>query len=147
MTAEELLESLKLPPTGSMGTSSRPGSSYGSSPSPGGSLGRHSPLPLPRTSSFSDVGSRTLPSSTTTRFSSAVFSESPASDSTLMSNAFTTTSFNPKAEININLGLDNSTAQGTASSAASRRGANSGTGSRRLGNRRRSRSICVWERR
>ncbi|KAJ2540603.1 hypothetical protein EV175_006218, partial [Coemansia sp. RSA 1933] len=141
MTAEELLESLKLPmPSGSLGTSSRPGSSYGSSPSPGGggSLGRHSPLP--RTNSFTD-GSRTLPSSAS-RFSSAVFSESPASDSTLLPTSFATTttgSFDPKAEVNINLGLDNSSSQGSTTS--SRRGANNlrstGSGSsRRMGNRR-----------
>ncbi|KAJ2655977.1 hypothetical protein IWW48_005258 [Coemansia sp. RSA 1200] len=178
MTTEELLESLKLPMPqsgggggGIGGASSRPGSSsYGTLPSPGGSLGRHSPLP--RTSSFSDM-SRTLPFAA----SSAVISESPSSDSTLppaaafgtSSSRVSVSTFDPHAEFNINLGLDNSAAPGerkiaAAASASSlgrsanpmtatRRANNAGRAAgssstgRRLGNRRRSRSVCVWERR
>ncbi|KAJ2524974.1 hypothetical protein GGI11_000425 [Coemansia sp. RSA 2049] len=156
------------------GASSRPGSSsYGTLPSPGGSLGRHSPLP--RTSSFSDM-SRTLPfAASSAAISESPPSDSTLPPAAAFGTGFSRVSvstFDPHAEFNINLGLDSSAAPGerkiaaaaSASSlgrsanqmAAARRANNAGrtTGSssssstgRRLGNRRRSRSVCVWERR
>ncbi|KAJ2442260.1 hypothetical protein GGF42_007020, partial [Coemansia sp. RSA 2424] len=84
MTAEQLLESLKLPPTTMMGSSTPTRSSVGLSAGPG-SLGRHS-SPRPRAGSYSDL-SRAFPASIHApppppRFS--VMSESPSSDSTLL---------------------------------------------------------------
>ncbi|KAJ2816640.1 hypothetical protein GGI24_005663 [Coemansia furcata] len=70
MTAEQLLESLKLPPVTGMSTPTRPNAT------PSGSLGRHS-SPRIRAGSYSDL-SRAFPPP---RFS--VMSESPSSDSTL----------------------------------------------------------------
>ncbi|KAJ2491117.1 hypothetical protein IWW37_002570 [Coemansia sp. RSA 2050] len=71
MTAEQLLESLKLPPVASISTPTRP------SVTPCGSLGRNS-SPRARAGSYSDL-SRACPPP---RFS--VMSESPSSDSTIL---------------------------------------------------------------
>ncbi|KAJ2022267.1 hypothetical protein GGI06_001891, partial [Coemansia sp. S85] len=71
MTAEQLLESLKLPPVASISTPTRP------SITPSGSLGRNS-SPRARAGSYSDL-SRAYPPP---RFS--VVSESPSSDSTIL---------------------------------------------------------------
>ncbi|KAJ2669911.1 hypothetical protein GGI25_006007 [Coemansia spiralis] len=127
MTAEQLLESLKLPTSLAGGTPSR--GSFSSLPRTptGGSLGRHSPLP--RAGSFSDL-TRAAPR----------FSESPSSDSTLPP-------FDPRVEINLNLGLEGDRKPAAAAVSAlsqSTRRHNNRTAGRRPANRRRSRSVGPW---
>ncbi|KAJ2851972.1 hypothetical protein IWW36_000745 [Coemansia brasiliensis] len=128
MTAEQLLESLKLPSTGALGitTPTRNSGSYSSSPS--SSLGRRSPLP--RSGSALDFN-RTLPAP---RFSS----EKPPFEQTSnhfasqkLSSSVRSYVFDPNAEINIDLGL------GPTGNNSSRR-------FKRTGPRRRSRSVGAW---
>ncbi|KAJ2881973.1 hypothetical protein FB639_002495, partial [Coemansia asiatica] len=127
MTAEELLQSLKLPSTIS---SSRINGSLTSSPvmTPMGSLGRHSPLP--RTASFTDI-----PCSPRRNRSSVADSQS--SDLTLPPPAsMQSIRFDPNAEISLNLGLDKP-ALSVNSTRRHRRG---------VVQRRRSRSVGTWDR-
>ncbi|KAJ2448746.1 hypothetical protein EV183_005283 [Coemansia sp. RSA 2336] len=126
MTAEQLLESLKLPSTGALGitTPTRNSGSYSSSPT--SSLGRRSPLP--RSGSALDFN-RTLPAP---RFSSESPSEQPNQfASQKFSSSVRSFVFDPNAEINIDLGL------GPSGNGSSRR-------FKRAGPRRRSRSVGAW---
>ncbi|KAJ2008226.1 hypothetical protein H4R26_000346 [Coemansia thaxteri] len=188
MTAEELLESLKLPPAASILGSSTPTRTTGSfaSSTPGsGSLGRHSPRP--RAGSYSDL-CRSFPALTQTlqqpqRFS--MLSESPSSDTTLPPlhhpGAFATTprnskpasyvfqtsktpmtmsrgsvgtlagEFDSRAEIKINLGLDKAPehshgAAQTLGHGTMTSGTRTNRTGKRMGPRRRSRSVGAWDR-
>ncbi|KAJ2779287.1 hypothetical protein H4R18_004095 [Coemansia javaensis] len=149
MTAEELLESLKLPAGGALCTPTR-GGTFGSlprtpsSPRGAGSLGRHSPLP--RSGSFSDLP-HVLPFTSRT----AASTTSDASDVTLPADlAFASyrklqpadelPAFDPSVTVNINLGLDKTPPSSTYAHGSTRRG-------RRTGQRRRSRSMAAWDRR
>ncbi|KAJ1830994.1 hypothetical protein LPJ63_004582 [Coemansia sp. RSA 2711] len=91
MTAEQLLESLKLP-TAALATPTRAGSGFGSVSA--GSLGRQSPLP--RSGSYSDL-CRTFPSAPRDLV------------------------FDPNVQINIDLGLGPSSEKSSIGSASSRR--------------------------
>ncbi|KAJ2235074.1 hypothetical protein GGF40_002020 [Coemansia sp. RSA 1286] len=124
MTAEELLQSLKLP--ANLGTS-RISGSLTSSPAltPNGSIGRQSPVP--RTASFTD-----LAYSPRKRGSVA---GSSASDLTLAADQ--PVRFDPKTEITLNLGLDKPASSVSGSSRRHRRG---------HVQRRRSRSVGTWDR-
>ncbi|KAJ2799923.1 hypothetical protein H4R21_003378, partial [Coemansia helicoidea] len=165
MTAEELLESLKLPPSGALGLSTPTRSRFGSLPrsptGPGGSLGRSQ---LPRCGSYGDL-SRTLPAAP--RFAAPSESDSstlPTCTANSMASdpGFTplrlgqasvgsspsvtalTAVFDPKAEVHINLGLDKSPPRPPSSLAA---GAGSTRSHRRhAATRRRSRSVASWDR-
>ncbi|KAJ2062508.1 hypothetical protein GGI17_002400 [Coemansia sp. S146] len=165
MTAEQLLESLKLPPVTGISTPTRPNAA-----TPSGSLGRHS-SPRVRAGSYSDL-TRAFPPP---RFS--VMSESPSSDSTLqqlhassasiasIASVGSSTSsmgsvskpyvyqshktpvsfargsvaamagFDGDADIKINLGLDKTPEHNTTRSVR--------TG-KRVGPRRRSKSVGTW---
>ncbi|KAJ2647016.1 hypothetical protein IWW40_005010 [Coemansia sp. RSA 1250] len=126
MTAEQLLESLKLPSTGALGitTPTRNSGSYSSSPT--SSLGRRSPLP--RSGSALDFN-RTLPAP---RFSSEnTFEQANQFASQKLSSSVRSFVFDPNAEINIDLGL------GPSGNSSSRR-------FKRAGPRRRSRSVGAW---
>ncbi|KAJ2717062.1 hypothetical protein H4R19_000229 [Coemansia spiralis] len=168
MTAEELLESLKLPSSGVLGMSTPTRSGFGSLPrSPSGLFGSLGRSPLPRSGSYGDL-SRTLPAP---RFAAASEYLSSASDSSTLptctansmasdlgftpprrnqasvspSPSVTALSavFDPKATVNINLGLDKSPARPPSSLAL---GAGSTRRHRRPGQRRRSRSVATWDR-
>ncbi|KAJ2828074.1 hypothetical protein IWW50_001569 [Coemansia erecta] len=135
MTAEQLLESLKLPPTGTLGitTPTRNNGSFSSSPN--GSLGRQSPLP--RTGSYSDL-CRTFPNAP--RFNAT---EKGDKDVHKMSASVRSYKFDPNAEINIDLGLGPPTVAADKASL----GFNSSRRFKRGGQRRRSRSVGAWDRR
>ncbi|KAJ1857177.1 hypothetical protein GGF49_002105 [Coemansia sp. RSA 1853] len=131
MTAEQLLESLKLPSTNMLGmaTPTRNAGSFSSSPS--GSLGRHSPLP--RSGSYSDL-CRTFPSAP--RFTLPEQPNASRADSHELSGSVRSFKFDPNADIKIDLGL------GPAPEKASL-GFNSSRRSKRPP-RRRSRSVGTW---
>ncbi|KAI7835187.1 hypothetical protein BX661DRAFT_176275 [Kickxella alabastrina] len=136
MTAEQLLDSLKLPSSNATPRALRPASPFSIS-SGGGSLGRNSPLP--RTSSFTDFAR--LASMDPMGVAKV---ESPTSDSTLMGVPLEDMSaakrlFDPKAEIHINLGLDQGLAQGVSLGRRNRRAIGAA-------HRRRSRSVGTWDR-
>ncbi|KAJ1762911.1 hypothetical protein IW137_000798 [Coemansia sp. RSA 1287] len=131
MTAEQLLESLKLPSTNMLGmaTPTRNAGSFSSSPS--GSLGRHSPLP--RSGSYSDL-CRTFPSAP--RFTLPEQPTASRADSHELTGSVRSFKFDPNADIKIDLGL------GPAPEKASL-GFNSTRRSKRPP-RRRSRSVGTW---
>ncbi|KAJ1902064.1 hypothetical protein LPJ66_000313 [Kickxella alabastrina] len=136
MTAEQLLDSLKLPSSNATPRALRPASPFSIS-SGGGSLGRNSPLP--RTNSFTDFARlASMDSMGVTKV------ESPTSDSTLMGAPLgdmsaAKRSFDPKAEIHINLGLEQGLAQGVSLGRRNRRAIGAA-------HRRRSRSVGTWDR-
>ncbi|KAJ1964600.1 hypothetical protein GGI12_001305, partial [Dipsacomyces acuminosporus] len=171
-TAEELLESLKLPMISgnTLGPSSRSGTPTSPrTPIAGGSLGRTTRLG--RSGSFSDLTapngatSRTFnySNSSLPRGTAATFGESPASgsDSTLPGDFATPprprqfasvspqtapTLFDATAVFNINLGLDKKPS-GADDPKHLTLGINSRRNANRRGQRRRSKSVGGWDRR
>ncbi|KAJ2157338.1 hypothetical protein GGF46_004573 [Coemansia sp. RSA 552] len=133
MTAEELLESLKLPSANAMGmTTPTRGTSGSFSSSPSGSLGRQSPLP--RSGSYTDL-CRTFPSAPRSALSNQQSDADPfASKRQPFASVGARSTFDVKPDINIDLGLGPSS---VGNAAGSRR-------FRRPGHRRRSRSVGAW---